>query len=117
MDDQHEWTLPETRDWVVQMCWQEHKNNPAGFGRMVGQNEIDPQGPPWKIFLEACQYLEGKYWITCEYGTAMGGQPYPHYVNNLKFTTTAIAAIQDSIEQQAENAEDDSPPVIGFIVD
>ena len=110
MPEGQEWTLAKTRDWVIQLCWEEHKSSPAGLGKMVNQNDIDPQGPPWKQFLEACQYLEGKKWITCEYGMSMGGQPYPHYVNHLKLTTAAIAAIQDQLEAAP------SKPV-GFIID
>ena len=98
MDEANKWTLTATRDWVVQVAWQEHKERPAGYGAMLEPSEEEgDEAPPWKMVLESCQYLEGKYWITCEYGSGLG-HSFPPFVLNLKLTTEAIAAIQDSIE-------------------
>ena len=111
-----EWDVTSARDWIVQQCWTDHKTTPAGVGLQLAPEKLADDDPPWNLILEAAQYLLGKNWVECRFGQSLG-QAGPHYIYPIKLLPSAIAAIQDSIERQDQEAIGDSKPVIGFITD
>lgn len=96
-----EWTQSEVRDWVIKRCWNEHLQNPAGFGMTLQPADLSKEDPSWGEILQATEHLMGKYRVTGDYGRAMGSKG-PIYINKLRLTQEAIARIQDKLESEPD---------------
>jgi selenocysteine lyase/cysteine desulfurase len=98
-----EWDLANTRDWVVQRCWEDHKRHPGGIGLLIQPEDLQPQDPPFESICEAVEYLQGKEWVTAEFGRVFG-QKTPAFISKLRLTPQAIVTLQDQLEEKPRRA-------------
>lgn len=94
-----EWNLANTRAWVLQKCWEDHKRNPGGIGLFLKPEALGPDNPPFKLICEAVEYLRGKGLVTAEYGHEFGQQT-PIFIDKLRLTPEGIACMQDQLERK-----------------
>ena len=102
------WKQKEVRNWIVKKCWEEHEQNPAGYGLMLAESNLTSKDPSWNEVLQAIEYLMGKYEVTGDYGRAMGSQ-IPRYVNKLRLAQEAISKLQDNKEKVEDSSEEWEP--------